>query len=316
MSDPARRRPISAGVRAGTPLVQAVVVLLLGLSATALASDPVYKYRGPDGLLRLGDKPVPGAQKIVFPDRMEEHLGRAVRVQRRHLGRGEALWVVNDLYAPVEVELRIEDADNVAHLPSQPVRQLLPPRSRTSMFSLQPADPARPVRFATRLALAMGDPGARPAGTAYPLPWRGGPFSLSQGANGTYSHFTPGSRHAIDIAMPVGTPVVASRAGVVVRTENRQTGGGRDPAGNFVRILHPDGTMAVYLHLSRGSVRVREGQRVEQGTLLALSGNTGNSTGPHLHFAVQRNTGMGVVSIPFRFAEPLAGLDAPARSGH
>ena len=112
--------------------------------------------------------------------------------------------------------------------------------------------------------------------------------------------------------MPVGTPIIASRAGVVVKTENRQSGRGRDPSGNFVRVLHADGTMAVYLHLSQGSVRVKEGQRVAQGALLGLSGNTGNSTGPHLHFVVQRNTGMGLVSIPFRFAEPVQGLPAVA----
>ena len=138
---------------------------------------------------------------------------------------------------------------------------------------------------------------------------------MSQGANGSFSHFTPKSRYAIDVAMPVGTPIVASRAGVVVKTENRQSGRGRDPAGNFVRILHNDGTMGVYLHLSQGSVQVREGQRVTEGVLLGRSGNTGNSTGPHLHFVVQRNTGMGLVSIPFRFAETLAGAPKVSAGG-
>jgi murein DD-endopeptidase MepM/ murein hydrolase activator NlpD len=287
--------------------------LLFG--APAVGAATVYKYRDANGVIHLTDKPVKGARKIVFPDRMEEHLEKAVRVERRRLGRGEALWIVNDLYAPVEVELRLDHLGNVAHAPAGPVRQLLPPRSRTSMFSLQPANAASPMRYQTRLSVALGDPRATPAGDTFPLPWRGGPFSVSQGANGGYSHFTPKSRYAIDIAMPVGTPIIASRAGVVVKTENRQSGRGRDPSGNFVRVLHADGTMAVYLHLSQGSVRVKEGQRVAQGTLLGLSGNTGNSTGPHLHFVVQRNTGMGLVSIPFRFAEPVQDLPAVATGG-
>ena len=54
----------------------------------------------------------------------------------------------------------------------------------------------------------------------YPFPWRGGPFRLSQGANGQYSHFGPKNRYAMDIAMPEGTPIIAARGGVVVKTEN------------------------------------------------------------------------------------------------
>ena len=99
--------------------------------------------------------------------------------------------------------------------------------------------------------------------------------------------------------------------------ETARSATGIDVGGTFtdLAVLHADGTMAVYLHLSQGSVRVKEGQRVAQGALLGLSGNTGNSTGPHLHFVVQRNTGMGLVSIPFRFAEPVQDLPAVATGG-
>ena len=112
----------------------------------------------------------------------------------------------------------------------------------------------------------------------------------------------------MDIAMPEGTPIIAARGGMVVKVENGQSGRGSNPAGNFVRILHPDGTMGVYLHLMRDSVVVKEGQRVRQGQMLAKSGNTGNSTGPHLHFVVQRNVGLALESIPYRFDRPLSGL--------
>ena len=53
---------------------------------------------------------------------------------------------------------------------------------------------------------------------------------------------------------------------------------------------------------------VREGQRVELGSYLARSGNTGNSTGPHLHFVVQRNVGLAIESIPFEFNQPINSL--------
>ncbi|MBH3422356.1 M23 family metallopeptidase [Pseudomonas gessardii] len=142
----------------------------------------------------------------------------------------------------------------------------------------------------------------------YPLPWRGGPFRLTQGPGGTFSHSDVKSRYAMDIAMPEGTPIIAARGGVVVNTENSQSGRGSDPSGNFVRVLHDDGTQGVYLHLKQGSVSVRDGQRVGVGSPLALSGNTGNSSGPHLHFVVQRDTGAGWVSIPYEFTQPVQAL--------
>ncbi|MCP6329972.1 M23 family metallopeptidase, partial [Klebsiella pneumoniae] len=92
------------------------------------------------------------------------------------------------------------------------------------------------------------------------------------------------------------------------KTENDQSGRGNNPSGNFVRILHDDGTMGVYLHLMRGSVQVREGQYVNGGERIARSGNTGNSTGPHLHFVIQRNVGLALESIPFDFAQPVDSL--------
>ena len=79
--------------------------------------------------------------------------------------------------------------------------------------------------------------------------------------------------------------------------------GGR---ANFVRILHDDGTMALYAHLKTDGVLVRVGQQVQAGQQIGLSGNTGFTTGPHLHFAVQVNRGMRLISIPFRMRGMLA----------
>ena len=69
-----------------------------------------------------------------------------------------------------------------------------------------------------------------------------------------------------------------------------------------MRILHDDGTYAIYAHLNTNSIRVKPGDKVRRGQYIADSGNTGFSSGPHLHFAVVRNVGMEIQSLPVIFA--------------
>lgn len=166
----------------------------------------------------------------------------------------------------------------------------------------------RKVERLQRPVLDKPKPGYPQQAYRYPLPWRGGPFRLTQGPNGSFSHTDAKSRYAMDIAMPEGTPIIAARSGVVVKIENSQIGRGNDASGNFVRVQHDDGTQGVYLHLKQGSVSVRAGQRVAVGSALGLSGNTGNSSGPHLHFVVQQSTEAGLVSIPYEFNQPVGTL--------
>jgi murein DD-endopeptidase MepM/ murein hydrolase activator NlpD len=272
------------------------------------AALTIYKYTDANGVVTYTDKAAPGAQVFVFRDRMVERLDNQVKLETKKHEAGETLLVRNDLYAPVQVELRLEQLANVVGAPNKPISWVLPPRSQIRLVTLTAQDAGKPLRYTPKLRYAMGDPRLLPTQKSYPLPWRGGPFRLTQGANGQYSHFTPKGRYAMDIAMPEGTPIVAARGGTVVKTENQQSGRGNNPSGNYVRILHDDGTMGVYLHLMKGSVAVSEGSRVSAGSLLARSGNTGNSTGPHLHFVVQRNVGLSLESIPLDFAQPVNSL--------
>ncbi|MDQ3201631.1 MAG: peptidoglycan DD-metalloendopeptidase family protein [Pseudomonadota bacterium] len=280
----------------------------LFMACTSALAMTIYKSKDVHGVVSYSDRPTKGSKVFVFRDRMEEHLERQVYLDIQKQKGADSVFVRNDLYAPVEIELSFSALKNVNGAPSRPIRRVLPARSRIRLALLTARQTGRPLVYVPRFEYSLGDPSGAAMAYRYPLPWRGGPFRLSQGANGQYSHYGPKNRYAMDIAMPEGTPIIAARGGIVVKTENKQTGRGTDPSGNFVRVLHDDGTMGVYLHLQQGSVSVREGQRVSVGSALALSGNTGNSSGPHLHFVVQRNTGLGLVSIPYQFAQPMGNL--------
>ena len=289
-------------------LMRLLLCCALFMACATAGAGTIYKSTDANGVVSYSDRPSKGSKVFVFLDQMDEHLDRQVYYVILKKDGVDSVYVRNDLYAPVEIELSFAAVKNVSGAPRKPIRRVIPLRTSVRLAQLTATQASKPLAYIPRLKYSLGDPKGSATAYRYPLPWRGGPFRISQGANGQYSHFGPKSRYAMDIAMPEGTPIIAARGGVVVKTENSQSGRGTHPSGNFVRVLHSDGTMGVYLHLKQGSVRVREGQRVAVGSALALSGNTGNSSGPHLHFVVQRNTGMGLVSIPYQFNQPVGGL--------
>lgn len=89
-------------------------------------------------------------------------------------------------------------------------------------------------------------------------------------------------RNAIDFGAPTGTAVVAAASGTVIISKH---GGWNGGYGTYIVIKHPNGTQTLYAHNSSNTVSV--GERVTQGDLIGYSGNTGKSTGPHLHFEVR-----------------------------
>jgi murein DD-endopeptidase MepM/ murein hydrolase activator NlpD len=140
----------------------------------------------------------------------------------------------------------------------------------------------------------------------YALPYMpGASFKVTQGYHGTFSHTGP-DEYAIDWKMPEGTPVLAAREGTVVTVKDHFDKGGPhrkyEDCANMVVVKHSDGTLAHYCHLAPRSAKVRVGQKVRAGELLAASGNTGFTSGPHLHFAVfKARDGYGRQTIPVKF---------------
>lgn len=120
--------------------------------------------------------------------------------------------------------------------------------------------------------------GSSSTGSGYFMrPVSGGSIS----ANGYYSS---GKFHgAIDYAVSEGTPVYAAAAGVVMSTANLS-----GSYGTYVVIRHANGLQSYYAHGTYGSICVSPGQTVSKGQQIMKSGNTGNSSGPHLHFEVRK----------------------------
>ena len=96
----------------------------------------------------------------------------------------------------------------------------------------------------------------------------------------------------IDIAAPIGTPILAAASGEVI-SAGWNSGG----YGNLVKVKHSNGSVTLYAHNNR--IYVRRGQKVKQGQQIAEMGSTGFSTGPHLHFEIRKNGNVAVNPIAY-----------------
>lgn len=288
--------------------MRAAVVCVLLAAAAPVQAKKIYKVTGADGIVHYTDK---------RPDDLAHAQTIAVRAETQQITvlrlDGESTQkravVINRLYGPVEVALGFTSAVNTLAVPALPAKFVLPANSERALVQFSTADAGQPGSFAVEMKAMPGDPAARPDGTVYRLPLDTAAFRIDQGFGGSFSHTDAQSRYAIDFAADEGTPVIAARDGTVMQVEDDFEGAGlnREKFGaraNHVRILHADGTMAVYAHLQPESVMVQPGHRVQAGQRLGASGNTGFSTGPHLHFAVQVNRGLRIESIPITLQGP------------
>lgn len=125
------------------------------------------------------------------------------------------------------------------------------------------------------------------AASPYMLPWQLGHAYV---ANPHRPWDPTAQRFAYDVRMPIGTDVLAMRAGIVVRMQESYFDGDNTPGHeNYVYVEHDDGTVARYVHFTNGGALVAVGDAVVQGQRIGLSGHTGNSSAPHLHVDVTRS---------------------------
>jgi len=297
-------------------------LLLVSLGFCAhVQGQRLYKYQDENGEWAYSDRQ-PGGMQDYEEAELERRLEKAeVRLFQTTHEDGWVLMAENTYFGPVQVAYRLARMENIDSRTPRQGLQVLPGRSESELLRVARGEVAKPSSFEYEFQFIPGDPEARhQPSEPYRLPYaRASHFHVSQAYPERITHGDPSSRHAIDFMMPVGTGVYAARSGVVIDVAGEFYRSGTDMSvdgsrANIVRVLHDDGTMTLYAHLNWNSIRVVPGQRVERGEYLADSGNTGYSTGPHLHFVVQRNSGGAIASVPIRF-EVAGGETVTLRSG-
>jgi len=137
--------------------------------------------------------------------------------------------------------------------------------------------------------------------SAYILPYPSGSTYIVGQGNCTDDSHSEDQKYAYDFDMPIGTTIIASRAGTVIAAEESFADSTRvSGEENFVLIQHSDGTVAGYFHLTKSGVPVRQNNKVSQGQTVGLSGDSGDSTEPHLHFEVLECEDCDSLPINFR----------------
>lgn len=296
-----------------------IILLAASLLAASSAGAQVYHWVDDDGLRHYSDRRPDSGEDVETlglphdPRNMVSSRRGGERHQPRHFFR-------NHYHGPAQIELNLTEADNVFAQPALPARFVLPGNAEQGLVTFGAVDPTESFSYRLAYTLVPGAPfDTLPEDLDYYPPFaRGKTWRISQGIDDDLTHGDPANRYAVDIVMPLGTPVLAARGGVVMESEGSHADNGRKDEryldrANFIRLLHDDGTMAIYAHLQQHSLRVQPGMRIPAGHWIANSGNSGYSSGPHLHFVVQMNIGMALEALPLRFRQPDGTLLDPDR---
>jgi len=293
------------------PLSLLIVVLGMSSAAVAASEEDVAPAQNVRIDVPLQAHAIGG--EYLLPADPGEDRRRSIRLSRNPVFatpvprvNGTGLMLRNRLHAPVTIDIEAAHFANAKLASALAPRITLAPLESREVVLVQGVSLTSTGSADFTLHTTVGRPDTKPdRDHIYAWPLAESRRSRITQVYGGPTHNEEFSQFAIDIAAREGTPVVAARAGVVIFLEDRFFESGlnradfRDKA-NHVRILHDDGSMATYAHLAPDSVNLVPGQRVAVGDEIGRSGNTGFSSGPHLHFAILVNRDMKIVSIPFR----------------
>ena len=252
-------------------------------------------------LLLLACSPLRNQRQFIVPPPYEISIDRRVD--------GNRLQLIGTNRTAMPVQVRISWAGSLQAAPTAgfPLRVVVPPLAEqhpVASLPLQAPLDSAAVAAHLRYQATPGAPGARhDETTVYELPFLPGKrYEVIQTYFDAFSH---ADKRAIDFAMRPKSVVCAARSGIIARVKSDSRSGGCDrrhlDEGNYVTILHADGTFANYFHLHPRGTLVALADTVAAGDPIGLSGDTGFSCRPHLHFVVYQPVQDSLLSIPTRF---------------
>ncbi|WAK02667.1 peptidoglycan DD-metalloendopeptidase family protein [Methylobacter sp. YRD-M1] len=293
-----------------------LILMLSAFISFNAAGKKLYKFQDERGTWHFTDQPPKTSQQVTVRQ-MKVASKQRVWLLKSGEERQPKFYVRNDYAGPVEVEVSFAERKNVRSTPALPQRFIIAPGESDTLFEVGGMSDKGSSGFSLQYRYTLGSPLAQYTARESYLPpiAPDASFQISQAFDGSFSHTDEQNKYAVDIAMPIGTPVYAAKAGTVMEVDNDFYKGGIDETysskANSIRIVHADGSMAVYAHLEEDKAQVYPGLKVAAGQLIGYSGNTGFTSGPHLHFAIQINKGMTLVSVPFAFLNSMGQAEEP-----
>jgi murein DD-endopeptidase MepM/ murein hydrolase activator NlpD len=281
-------------------------LLILGIITTAYAGQ-IYKYKNSNGNWIFTDKQ---PERINTFETLKYTKSKipTTRITLYYVknSNGFTLHAKNDFYSSVEIGFTVPDSQKF-------LKKVIPARDSIELFYTDTNN--RKVDY----HWALGDPSSIADNYPYHIPFTSPrEHKITQAFNGKFSHKNDYNKYAVDIAMNIGTYITAVRAGTVVWAKDNYHMSGTTSyfldKANGIKVLHKDGTFALYAHILMDTAVVKPGDKVKAGDQLARSGSSGFSTGPHLHFSINKNIGLKNISIPFKFINNNGTVFTPKKS--
>jgi murein DD-endopeptidase MepM/ murein hydrolase activator NlpD len=213
---------------------------------------------------------------------------QSINIFYENKSKGYIIYASNSELYPISIQIDFMATNMIFSEGERTIFVVAPKSKKFKIGEMTVSDQRSRYNFSYKYKSTMGDITLNnfEGSIEYDLPFQNGKdFRVFQGYNGSFSHK---NQNAIDFIMPEGTAILAAREGLVVQVEQNNTESCPEEEckkyNNYVTIMHSDGTFAHYAHIKYQGSKFKVGEAVKRGDVIALSGNVGWTSGPHLHF--------------------------------